>query len=209
MRAAACTSRIKRGREDEEALPLLRPVGPRPPPPPPGRSAPRGPLPAAEDNSPETRRGPVQQTSHDSRSPRSSVTSTSGAFLLQPPSTNRGKKKIPLGGRSSLSEKRAGKGREKSARRPLDWHAVLCESPPRVPNGPRGKERSGTPLTSENPRHGRSRLRGAPDGARTGVCGRVTESCRPRRGPGAQACEAEAAAPPGVGGEWEFFNPLF
>lgn len=98
VRAAACTSRIKRGREDEEALPLLRRVGPLPPPPPPGRSAPRGPLPAAGDNSPETRRGPAQQTSHDSRSPRSSVTSTSGAFLLQPPSTNQGgEKKNPFG----------------------------------------------------------------------------------------------------------------
>lgn len=130
-------------------------------------------------------------------------------FSSAAPFHEQGGKKIPSGGRSSLSEKRAGKGREKSARRPLDWHAVLCESPPRVPNGPRGKGRSGTPLTSENPRHGRSRLRGAPDGARTSVCGRVTESCRPRRGPGAQAFEAEAAAPPGVGGEWEFFNPLF
>lgn len=97
VRAATCTRRINRGGEDEEALPLLRRAGPRPPPPPPGRSAPRGPLPAAEDNSPETPRGPAQPASHSSRSPRSSVTSTSGAFLLQPPSTNQAKKKNPFG----------------------------------------------------------------------------------------------------------------
>lgn len=85
---------------------------------------------------------------------------------------------------------------------------MLCGSPPRVPNGPRGKGRRGGPLTSENPRHGRSRLCGARAGARTDVCGRVAEPCRPRRGPGAQACEAKVAAPPGVGGIF-FFTRFF
>ncbi|XP_055406835.1 uncharacterized protein DKFZp434B061-like [Bubalus kerabau] len=79
VRATACTRRINRGGEDGEAWPELRPVGPRPLPL--GRSAPRGPLPAAGDNPLEIRRGQAQ-TSHSSRAPRSSVTSTSGAPLL-------------------------------------------------------------------------------------------------------------------------------
>lgn len=79
VRATACTRRINRGGEDGEAWPELRPGGPRPLPR--GRSAPRGPLPAAGDNLLETRRGQAQ-TSHSSRAPRSSVTSTSGALLV-------------------------------------------------------------------------------------------------------------------------------
>lgn len=79
VRATACTRRINRGGEDGEAWPELRPVGPRPLPL--GRSAPRGPLPAAGDNPLEIRRGQAQ-TSHSSRAPCSSVTSTSGAPLL-------------------------------------------------------------------------------------------------------------------------------
>lgn len=63
-----------------------------------------------------------------------------------------------------------------------DWPAdpPLCsdQSFPRGPVAPRGKGGSGGLLTRGNPRHGRLRLRGARDGARTGVHGRVTE---PRR----------------------------
>lgn len=149
-------------------------------------------------------RGPAQQTSHSSRSPRSSVTSTSGAFLLQPPSTNQ-KKKNPFGGALESPRKASwGAVVRKVRDGPTGWHAVLRVSSSPVPNAPRAKGRSGGPLTTENPRHGRSRLCGARDGARTCVCGRVTEPRRPRRSPGAHACEAEAAASPGGGG-WDFF----
>lgn len=75
---------------------------------------------------------------------------------------------------------------------PADWHGVLgpeCTS--RVPIAPRGEgRRGGGLLTSENPRHGRSRLDGARDRARTGVGragrgaaagpGRTPEGTRPR-----------------------------
>lgn len=75
---------------------------------------------------------------------------------------------------------------------PADWHGVLgpeCTS--RVPIAPRGEgRRGGGLLTSENPRHGRSRLHGARDRARTGVGragrgaaagpGRTPEGTRPR-----------------------------
>lgn len=149
-------------------------------------------------------RGPAQQTSHSSRSPRSSVTSTSGAFLLQPPSTNQ-KKKNPFGGALESPRKASWGAVVRRVRDgPTGWHAVLRVSSSPVPNAPRAKGRSGGPLTTENPRHGRSRLCGARDGARTCVCGRVTEPRRPRRSPGAHACQAEAAASPGGGG-WDFF----
>lgn len=90
--------RINRGEEDGEAWPELRPVDPQPPPPPPpGRSAPRGPLPAAGNNPPGTPRGRVQ-IFHGSRAPRSSVTSTSQALLVLLPSKSQ--KKISFGGLS-------------------------------------------------------------------------------------------------------------
>ncbi|XP_042792625.1 translation initiation factor IF-2-like [Panthera leo] len=70
-------------------------------------------------------RGPAQQTSHSSRSPRSSVTSTSGAFLLQPPSTNQ-KKKNPFWGALESPRKASWGAVERRVRDgPTGWHAVL------------------------------------------------------------------------------------
>lgn len=94
MRAAG-RRRIKRGRAGEGAWPA----------PPPGRSAPRGPLPAAELTAPA-------HTAHSSPWPGGSVASTSGLFSG---SSSESQSAVPeVGGSESRA---AGSGGEVSARR--------------------------------------------------------------------------------------------
>ncbi|XP_068845705.1 uncharacterized protein [Capricornis sumatraensis] len=114
------------------------------------------------------------------------------------------KKEIPSGGLSRSTRKASWGAAGRGVR---DWPAdpPLCsdQSFPRGPVAPRGKGGSGGLLTRGNPRHGRLRLRGARDGARTGVHGRVTE---PRR---EYTPERPDRRSPWVGGGWDFgFYPL-
>lgn len=170
VRATACTRRINRGREDGEAPKLTcgraaRGTLPR------GRSAPRGPLPAAGG-----------QSSGDSARPGADLSQLACAAQLSnihlrsssrvAPFQSQGKKKSLQEGSPGRHGRRAGerRGEECVASRPA---AVLG---PEFSSGSSrsSRERREWPLTRGNPRHGRLRLRGARDGARTGVHGRVT-----------------------------------
>ncbi|XP_040482504.1 translation initiation factor IF-2-like [Ursus maritimus] len=112
---------------------------------------------------------------------------------------------IPSGGLSSLSEKRAGeRQREQCVTGPPT--GTLCSvSPLRVPNGPRGKGRSGCPLTSENPRHGRLRLRGARDRGSNRCLRAGRGTVQAPAGPGSARLRGGGCRSPGGGGEWDFF----
>lgn len=112
---------------------------------------------------------------------------------------------IPSGGLSSLSEKRAGeRQREQCVTGPPT--GTLCSvSPLRVPNGPLGKGRSGCPLTSENPRHGRLRLRGARDRGSNRCLRAGRGTVQAPAGPGSARLRGGGCRSPGGGGEWDFF----
>lgn len=146
-----------------------------------GESA-RGPLPAAEGRSPAA--------------PRRSGTSTWGLPACgPPPRSGYDRATAPEGLTASLSGARGGGcGAGGGARRARTGTS-------RAPVAPRreGERGGGLPVT-ENPRHGRSRLRGARGWARTGVGGLVPGLRRPRRDPGAGARETEAALLGGGGG---------
>ncbi|XP_045654611.1 translation initiation factor IF-2-like [Ursus americanus] len=107
---------------------------------------------------------------------------------------------IPSGGLSSLSEKRAGeRQREQCVTGPPT--GTLCSvSPLRVPNGPRGKGRSGCPLTSENPRHGRLRLRGARDRGSNRCLRAGRGTVQAPAGPGSARLRGGGCRSPGGGG---------
>lgn len=166
-------------------------------------------VPAGQERSPRPPSGCGGQSSGDSARPGVDSSQLACAAQLSnihlrgssPAAPSESQKTIPFGRAFRVSpESKRGSGGDKGA--------CSDHSSSRVPVAPRGKGGSGGLLTRENPRHGRSRLRGARDGARTGVRGRVTE---PRRQAGAHACEAEpplSAGWRGVGGG-EFFILFF
>lgn len=181
MRAAACTSRINRGGEDEEASPSCgesaRGQGrsARPPSGGGGRcSAARSRLVGAARLGLLHRRAflpqPVRGPGHRSplgRALRASRESERGAAAR---------------GVLTAAGGRAGLGREAS----------------RGPLAGRGQGRRAAACPAKNPRRGRSRL-AAPGPGLEPVSGGGSRSGAGPGGPGAHACEAEAAAPPGLG----------
>lgn len=148
---------------------------------------------AGQERSPRPPSGCGGQSSGDSARPGANLSQLACAAQLsnihlrgsspvapfQEPGKKKKKSKFPSGGLSRSIRKASWGAAGRGVR---DWPAAppLCsdQSSPRGPVAPRGKGGSGGLLMRENPRHGRLRLRGARDGARTGVHGRVTE---PRR----------------------------
>lgn len=182
VRAAAGRRRIKRGGADEGAWPA----------PPPGRSGPRGPLPAAEHTA-------AAQTSHSSPRPRGSVASTSAGF----PSGPSKNQNSLLRGSPSPSGAAARRLRDGPPIRALcaDQRAGCS-----LPRAPRAKDGGGGLLTSKNPRPGRSSLCGAWDGARTDVCSWAPSRSGPA-GPGSARRRGRGRRS-GGGGRGTFY-PLF
>ncbi|CAI9156856.1 unnamed protein product [Rangifer tarandus platyrhynchus] len=142
---------------------------------------------AGQERSPRPPSGCGGQSSGDSARPGADLSQLAcaaqlsnihlrGSSPVAPFQESGKKKKIPSGGLSGSLRKASWGAAGRGAR---DWPAdpPLCsdQSSPRGPVAPRGKGGSGGLLRRENPRHGRLRLRGARDGARTGVRGRVTE----------------------------------